>query len=97
MPTITKIIRRWKLNEIHRFHVIGTGFDPRATVTMQDDRADWAAPTITSNSDTTDLVFSSHPTKVKRKVITSTASLTITVTNPDTSSASMDVDGSYES
>lgn len=98
MPTIARIIRRWKVNEIHRFHVIGTGFDPGAVVTLQDDRADWNPPTITSNSDTKNLIFYSSPSTLrKRASVTSTAALTITITNPDTSSANMDVDGSYES
>jgi hypothetical protein len=74
--------------------VIGTNIDPNATVTLQDDRADWDDAAVTDVGGTF-LIFVSHVKKIHREH--GIGSLTVTITNPDTTSASMDVEGTYES
>jgi hypothetical protein len=101
-PTITKIIHHWKMGENQRFHVIGTDFDQNATVTLQDDRADWNSATVESvSANGKHLIFVSQPSKIKAAAkgerIDSSGALTITITNPTSGlSANQDVEGTYE-
>jgi hypothetical protein len=105
-PTITQVIHPWKMDESQRFHVMGSNFDPNATVTLQDDRAEWRpAMKIQVSEDGTSVTFESTPSNIKprpkRGKIKSSGALTITITNPPRTgtsagmSASTNVSGSY--
>jgi hypothetical protein len=106
-PTINQVIHPWQKGEPQRFHVVGSNFDPNATVSLQDDRADWRPATgIKVSADGTSLTFESTPYNIKpppkRGKIKSSGALTITITNPPSTgtsagmSASTNVSGSYQ-
>jgi hypothetical protein len=97
MPTITHAERRWALNEVHRFHIRGTGFVAGLTVSLSDNRgATWqpvAAPSVDAAGN--NVVFSSHPTSIGATP-QAVGALTITITNPDGSMSSQNVSGTYQ-